>query len=333
MRAERKGSLKRGVELIVAATLGALALLTFALHVRWSSVPLNARETALFSILEFLLTLGFGWFSTRAISRNEFENSLKQFAVSAYRRIADIERMLTRLQYETRQAAKAEPALESHLRSIEAVVADTSQLVRSSIADWTDVIGEELLTLEQIARLEHERAELRFELSTQHARPDAETRLRRINQEFSYLVSRLPRLMRIERPKPARPTDKDVAEWIAREHHRYEGFELTIVTGDLYRQERHHESLQAGELVRLVRAAEHSGDAIDAVDSGGAVIGRMQNLSPVSYEEFVAGLEKCYGGFPLSARVVEVNEPEQREDGYYCWVEVKVAREPAIEDE
>ena len=334
MRSERKGCLKSGIEVIVAATLGILALLTFVLHVRWSVVPLNARETTLFSILEFLLTLGFGWFSTRAISRAEFESSLKQFAISAYRRIADIETMLTRLQSQTRQVVGAEPGLEPHLRAIDAVVGDMSQLVRSSIADWTDVVGEELLTREQLARLEQERVDLRFELSTQNARPDAESRLRRVNQELSYLRNRLSRQLKpfLSR-QPGKADDRRIAEWIAREHRRQNGFTLTIVTGDLYSQERHHARLGEGEILRLIRAKEHPARAIDAVDANSAVIGRMQNLSPLSYEDFVAGLDLCYGGFPLSTRVVVVREAEQREDGYYCWIDVKVARHPAIEKE
>src|ERR1700730_15326474 len=91
-----------------------------------------------------------------------FEQSLKKFAISAYRRIADIERMVERLHTEVREMISDAPKSEiTNLRIVDAIVSDTGQLVRSSISAWADVIGEELLAIERIKRLEHEKELLR----------------------------------------------------------------------------------------------------------------------------------------------------------------------------
>jgi hypothetical protein len=46
------------------------------------------------------------------------------------------------------------------LRIVEAILSDTTQLVRSSISDWGDVIGDELLAIERIKRLEREKEQI-----------------------------------------------------------------------------------------------------------------------------------------------------------------------------
>jgi hypothetical protein len=66
------------IELIVAVVLGALALACIIGQGVTLGPNTTATETFLFNGLQFILTSGFAWFSTRAISRIEFEGSLKK---------------------------------------------------------------------------------------------------------------------------------------------------------------------------------------------------------------------------------------------------------------
>lgn len=325
---------KPNIELIVTGILGVFSIVTFGLHISWSDKPLTEHETALFSILEFVLTLGFGWFSTRAISRMEFNENLKRFAISAYRRVADVNQLLIRLQDSSRRIARAYEGLGAELTTIEAIAADASQLVQSSISDWSDVIGEEQVFREKLGRLERDRALLRFEISTDTARPDAQRMLRRLNQEIDALIESNRAHIRYEIQRAyTEHDDRHAAGWIAREHRKQGGFRLHVVVGDKYHQERGENSIKQGEVLRLNNVKQSDGAiAIDVIDEHGANIGRMQNGSPLGYDDFMAAMEICYGNFPISAQVVKVIEGEVRSDGrYYSWVEIKVLREPTIE--
>src|SRR6476646_7497739 len=82
------------IEIIAAVVMGSLAIGCFVVQGISTGPTTTKLETSLFSTLQFLLTAGFSWFSSRAVSRADFETSLKRFAISAYRRIADVEHII-----------------------------------------------------------------------------------------------------------------------------------------------------------------------------------------------------------------------------------------------
>jgi hypothetical protein len=317
------------IELIAAITMGVLAIAIFVLQVFSLSQKTTRIETALFSTLEFLLTIGFTWFSTRAISRGEFEDSLKRFAISAYRRIADIERMIKRLQGEVNDMVSECSADEAHnLKLVGAIVADATQVVRSSIADWADVIGDELLTLEKIKRLEQDKEEL-------SSKGDSETSdsiaikptLDEINDQISRLISSLPTLLQIETISKSTISRRreHAAYWMASLHKEQRGVRLTAVTGDDYKHDRDFKTLEVGEILHTVITET---GAFDVADTAGAILGRLQNNSPLDYYEFTDALEMCYGTQALQLEVVELDKEEIRNDKLYGWFSLKVISEP-----
>ena len=191
------GSSKKGyqnkIDWIVATVLVIIFLGCLALQVLSLSDKTTKLETVLFNILQFLLAVGFAWFSTRAIVRGEFEVSLKRFAVSAYRRISDIENIVASLKSKVAEMRAKNPERDSHdLELIEAIVHDTARIISSSRADWSDVIGEEMLALETIRRLESEKAEIKISPATSVTKPDSDFRVKQIDQKIDTLVSRLP---------------------------------------------------------------------------------------------------------------------------------------------
>jgi uncharacterized membrane protein YfbV (UPF0208 family) len=117
-------------EVVVAIIMAALAILCFVIQIYTYSSKTSTLETALFNLLQFLLTVGFSWYGSRAISRTEFENSLKKFALSAYRRVCDIDKMLERLQRGiSNMLSLAKSGEYENLRVVSAVVDDTKLIV------------------------------------------------------------------------------------------------------------------------------------------------------------------------------------------------------------
>ncbi len=325
---DSKPSRKVGIELIVAAVLGILALAFFIGQEVSVGAHTTATETFLFNCLQFLLTMGFTWFSTRAISRLEFEQSLKRFAISAYRRIADIDRMVDRLRREIREMISQTPTdALTNLRAVDAMVSDTAQIVRSSISDWGDVIGEELLAIERIRRLENEKALLRDEEFTKRDSEVERTR-KKLEETIAALQRTLPPRLQLANDSESRmtvPPDR-LGRWLARNHRGQNGLPVRIVTGDIYRSERPRETLRVGELLRTDKNEDGS---LDVVDEHGLGVGRLTNSTPANYDDFVRGFEYCYGDAPASLEFIGLGKERRFSSGRWSAdINAKVVTQP-----
>jgi len=286
----------------------------------------------LFNSLQFLLTVGFGWFSTRAITRIQFEDSIKRFAISAYRRIADIQRIARRLQGQIQHMMVETSSTDSHhLSVVDAIVSDMCQVIRSSISDWSDVIGSELITLERIDRLEQERQEMSGDLSAAERAPNASTELRRIEQEKAQLIDRLPAGLRsvTEADEWSEPEQRRAAEWMAMGHREVDGLRIRVVAGGEYGADQDPQTLQAGQLLRL-RTGGNWDRGLDVEDESGALLGRLLNATPLTYEKFLRTLERCYGYVTLPLEYLEHDYSRTIADTTYWWYTVKVTAAPTV---
>lgn len=280
----------------------------------------------MFNLLQFILTSGFAWFSTRAVSRIEFEESLKKFAISAYRRVADIERMIDRLHTEIEEMISSAPRAEStNLRITEAIVSDTAQIVRSSISDWGDVIGDELLAIEKIKRLEQEKQRLRA-IDDSEEKPESAD-VKDIEKTIQQILRTLPPRLQLEAESDKVTTayTQRAAEWFARRHKDESGLRLTVVTGDSYLHDRDQKTIQIGEV--LLVESDREGH-LDVKDASGLGVGRLQNPSPLTYDQFARGLELCYAGAPFLVEVLHLGGEEKRSGERFAWIYVKVVSEP-----
>jgi len=292
----------------------------------------TAAETLLFNSLQFILTVGFAWFSTKAVSRIEFEQSLKKFAISAYRRVADIERMVDRLHTEVLDMISETTKSEvTNLRIVDAIVSDTSQLVRSSISDWGDVIGEELLAIERIKRLEHERARLdRDDLSAK--RPFDADQIRKekaLNQAIASILETLPAKLQLdtESESPATQVVRRTARSIARRHRAQKGLRLTVFTGGLYLSERDYKTLTPGEILSTEKDKE---GGIDVRDGAGLGVGRLLNFTQVDYDSMVSALELCYGSARISLEFMEEGNRYIEGNEETVCLEMRIVTEPVL---
>jgi hypothetical protein len=142
------------VDYIALGILGISTIVVFYLEIT-SPNAITQRETALFNTLEFILAVAFGWVLQRIDARRQFQENLKGFALSAYRRIIDIEKSVSRISGEIERVRISYPADKSHELDMLRIIAEgTNDTVQSSIADWSDVIGDEVQTLKQIAEKE-----------------------------------------------------------------------------------------------------------------------------------------------------------------------------------
>jgi len=320
------------VEWVVSVTLGVLALAAFLAQVVATNAHTTGLETALFNCIQFVLTVGFAWFSTRAISQREFERSLKRFAISAYRRISDIDKLVTRLDGEVDGMLEVSGGRGSeNLRIVRAIVADTAQIVRSSSADWADVIGDELIALEQIKILEREKQTLRVDPKTAAPREGIEARLSEINSQIKLLQASLPARLALDADSAAydQYREQHAAEWLETQHLRDHGLDLKVVTGDSYGSVRSRPSLRENEQLLGILDAE---GGLSIVDASGLVVGRALNNSPLDYDEFVRAVENCYG-LPLRVTFVK----DLGDSGYETteitgWCSVKVTSIPHARD-
>lgn len=332
---EETGTAKQRVinfELIAAIVLAIMALGCFTSQMLTINEKTTKLEAALFNILQFLLTVGFTWFSSRAISKGEFEANLKKFAISAYRRISDIEQIVQRLQSKITRMQVNRKSDDGHdLEVILSIVDDTAQIVSSSIADWGDVIGDELITLEKIKRLEKEKQEIQTELPSTEPGDD---KIKQLDTKIDSLLSLLPARLQLESRRDDLNTQKKalaIAKFLNEKHSVDNGLELLIQSGGHY-----------GKLIKSSSDVNSRkplslkiipGKAIDIFDKHDMLIGRVLNDTPGTYDLFRKGLELCYGKNILSVEFIGLTESFNKGDSEYSSFRVRVLTPPKLEDD
>jgi hypothetical protein len=120
---------------------------------------LNATETALFGVMQFLFSVGVSWILATIYSEQAYKNSQKKFAIGAFRRIKEIERSVNRAQKiltATKQSGSGAQSNENHPAIVSILCAQDA--VNSSIADWADIIGDEIELTREVERLKSQKA-------------------------------------------------------------------------------------------------------------------------------------------------------------------------------
>lgn len=176
--------------------LGSIAVFTLEIYLIADNFQSTQLEKGLFGVLEFGLAVGFGWALQRIDSRKQFQESLKSYALSAHRRIRDIEKSINRLIntidiMRSRNSQNIFNELDA-LRLIADGMIDTT---KSSIADWVDVIGEELSTRDKIEELNKERLSISSKPISKIENSETSKRLKALSDEIQDLENKLPYLL------------------------------------------------------------------------------------------------------------------------------------------
>nr|WP_298135956.1 hypothetical protein [uncultured Pseudomonas sp.] len=144
------GKLSMRTAALIGASIGIVGI--FTLQVATADTT-TKTESALFSVLQFILSIAFAWILSTKSNEKNFQDSQKKFAIAAFRRIKEIERALSRAQQlvVTDSEGKASPRVGHHGLIVSLLSAQDA--VNSSIADWGDVIGSEIQVAAEIEKL------------------------------------------------------------------------------------------------------------------------------------------------------------------------------------
>ncbi len=202
--------------------LGVLAGATLITQVLSAGTKTTTIETALFSVLQFVFSLGFAWLLTRMAARREFIESQKAFAIAAYRRINEIDEGVERILARTKsQKRGASAGSQSDLEVLAAIAQGVRASIKSSIADWGDIIGDEITTIQRIEQIKDAQRDL-VDLPEESTpgQPADETRqlkeaLEHNNAQIAKLLDTLPPSLRLIADSRRKPKDP-VAQHIGR---------------------------------------------------------------------------------------------------------------------
>jgi hypothetical protein len=178
-------------------------------------------------------------------------------------------------------------------------VADTKQVVKSSIDDWVDVIGNELIAIEKIKRLEYEKQEIKTTQDICEIIPTDNKLLKSIESQINELKSNLPPILRVaaEDDKESKSTMARTVKWVAERHIEANGLPLKVVAGADYSEDKDAENINLSGDLYLIKGVS---DSMDLVDDSGVIVGRVLNPLPIAYDTAAKAIELCYGKDKIS---------------------------------
>lgn len=186
--------------LIPSLILLAFLVLVLSLHLYFSKDGLSPLETSLFTVLELVISMAFAWVLARYSSKEEFTQSQKKFALSAYRRTKEIEMGIDRLIFASKTAtAEGEIELQRNILVIGAIADGVKESIVSSTADWADIIGEEIHTYDEIQAIRSERVDLENpeRKVARSQKVDAENEAKHLEKRVVELKTKLPRSLQV----------------------------------------------------------------------------------------------------------------------------------------
>jgi hypothetical protein len=325
-----------GVSAVLPTVFGFLAGGVIIIQIVAAGPQVTPRETALFSVLQFVFAIIFAWLVSRAASRNEFLDSQKRFAVAAYRRINEIDEGAERLTSRVKNQMKLLPAEECReLEVVLAIAVGIRTSIKSSIADWGDVIGDEITTLEKIERIKSEQEMLledpsRFvgtAVPPGSQRPKqsafvADAILKQLEQNeerMNKLLDQLPASLRIASGQRTEERSDSVAAVVQVLEAEFEAAGTLAFRGFWDPSfERDVVSLNVGD--RLTVAVGDVGKrhaAMIAKDSDGKSVGVITNKCFSRYEAFREGLLRFLAQGTFEVELVQIKPRPTLGDRHY----------------
>jgi hypothetical protein len=294
-------------------------------------------ETAMFNVLQFLFSLVFAWLISVAISDEQFQRRQRQFAMAAFRRIKEIERSVMRAQdYVDQPRAASREELSEAVVAIRVSLEGVQDNVTSSIADWSDVIGDHLGVANEILRLDAMR---------QQARKDKSGRVdERLSQEvedverkLTAISSAAPAEVVAPRRRKA-PLSKEAAIARIKDRARRSG---EVLTFNGYWEESDSfkatpKNMKVGDAVLVARAiTRHRSDILAPFDSNGRTMGVVLNFlseEGCDYDTWRLALTEILGKSLLldenagvMMKVKHIDAPSKAKEGLMQGFELELA--------
>ncbi len=293
----------------------------------------SKTESTLFNVIQFVFSIVFAWLLSAFIGESQFVESQRKFAIGAFRRIKEIERSINRTQkYVEYMESGADELIKCKVVAVKGGLSSMQDTVRSSIADWSDIIGDEIHIANEIVKLK----KIREESSDTQARGEGDSsssselaRARKLAQLAESLPKELANDLDIEEVDPVDEVVSDlVQEWRENQETNLRCFwEIDSGFGsDL-------SGLKEGDRVFVAHGmTESRRGALMLVNDSDVQIAVVTNGSICGYDEFVEGMEefygrsfipKIFGGSPPTAIIKNIEEYKHDNERQYLTVAIE----------
>ncbi len=323
--------------------IATIFLIIFQINSAQSATKL---ESTLFNILQFILSAGFAWFVSKYVTEAYNEESQRKFAIGAFRRIKEIELSLERTQKYIDNSIKKEKnkSNQENFSVIKVSLQNAQDTVRSSIADWSDIIGDEIRVSKEIERLKLLRGEFDDSLKKgdkSRKKEDAEDKIESIDKSIDKLVKELPLELqeiidRQDENEIKMGMEDLLFEWQKNGEMIFDAF----WEKDDYFQD-NLDNLKIGDKVSIARGyTKGRKDVLLVYNKSNKTIGVVTNKTNSSYEKFLTIMEDFFGrdlipisfdGTPLEAEVINIEEFDTQTERKYF--QIKVDRIPSYSRE
>jgi hypothetical protein len=325
--------------------LGILAGATLVAQILRCGATMSQIETTLFGMLQFVFSIAFGWLIARGASKREFEQSQKKFAISAYRRIREIEQGVDGILGRIRtRKQECEEAVVQELYVLQELAQRIRATVVSSTSDWADIIGDEIATVEEMERVRREQSSYLETMCQVVSRPPHGKRVQ-IDEVQRHLQESLKALDRL--------TTKLPLSLRVSEREQEEGGRIAKATLRLWREISEHGSLVLGGfwdadslLDKDIRECDPSGEFKVVQEPGrggggllmlytesGHSVGRMTNHLALSYDGFAKAI--CtIAGHTFVVKLEKIEQPREGSKRVYFTVRyVRQAKDDSTKPE
>lgn len=305
-------------EYLLISFLAIAAIITITLQISISDTQLTQRETTLFNVLQFIFSVAFAWLLSKNTSKEEFEKQQRSFAVSAFRRIKEIETQTTRLINKIQTSMKGDDDDYYHALDLARELAiSIRETTLSSKLDWADIIGDQIETLERIENIQDTSG---IEKSGSDENDSDHNANYDIEQLKKSLVSELKLFADERNQKPLLSMLKEELEETGK-------ITLTGFTDSRMILGKEPQQLKVGEVI-TVKLGDHGHrvGTLGLYDSDGNYVGSLINKYPTglnSYSDFTHSVCKVIGSSEFKAMITSKATPSKKSDRYHFGVEIK----------
>jgi|DeeseametaMP0747_FD_contig_123_23512_length_7049_multi_7_in_0_out_1_5 hypothetical protein len=287
-------------------------------------------EISLISSFQFIFSIAFTWILSQVAFESSYKEKQKKFAIGAFRRIKEIERNVKRTQDYIEQSLRDENDHKSCLKVAKSNLTNAQDTINSSIADWADIIEDEIEISLQIDRLETGTEVVPYE--NDKSKPT--------NPDIEELSKKLPPSLRTK-ISVSDDSEKSVKEAVI--------YLRKLILEDGYLDLRGFweprdafmkdlSRINVSDNVYVARGITNNRTgAILLYDDDGNSLAVVTNRTGGKYDTFADALDavydrtlrpKIFGGQPVQAEVIEIEEYDPKIERQYIKVRVykKISR-------
>lgn len=308
---------------IIPAIFGVISITIIILQICTINSTTTKLEVALLNILQFIFSIAFSWFLAKITFQSEFIKNQKKFGIAAYRRITEIDKrvsqLIDKIYYKTTNPSKDS---KLDLEIFDAMTSSIKQSINSCIADWGDIIGDELDALQTINNLTKEREKLLSDNNTSYDDNNASyvditnistinTTVDEYNKKIETLMSSLPDPIKLQIKSDSMDNNiiavqQRIKSNINKIEKIIQDFGVLELDGFwTYTFANDIRNFQIGDQIKIHVSEDNE---VDAFDEDNNIIGRITNSYGVSYNDFSNMLKDYFGDDGITLKLTHIEQ-------------------------